>query len=325
MRLAKKLPEICPYIKEYIMNSTLDILNQRMGHNYTILMLAVAYSRLYNNEQFIQILIDAGADINLRCARNRENNQQNVNALMFAASNDGEDSSVEALLILINAGVELNLQTDAGVSAIMFASANINKYSTELSVQILIQAKVNLNLQCNEGQTAIMYCVKNKCTEQTIKMFIDARADLNLINNNKRTVLDIFIKTNVKYLTDPIFKLLIEAGAKLNFSNYNIQKEVRACRKKIKFEKNKSECASLFQNNNKLLVEFEKITDGINFNMIKNNIELIMIEHSNINRRNRHLFKLNKINKYLQTELECYPGSTYLKQIEEHFDNMKIL
>lgn len=286
LRLAKKVPDICPLIKSYIMNSTPDELNQKMENNSTALMFAVYGASLFNTEQFIQILIDKGADINGLCTKDINDNYQNLTILMFAAANSASHSSDEAVRILINAGADTNYQT-------------------------------------KDGTTALMLSILYEGTEKTLQILIDAKADLNLKNNNNETVLDIFIKHRKNYSELHTFKLLIQAGAKMNNLNLDIKKKVRTCQKQIKIEKNKLECASLYKANKQLLSELKNCTNVINFDIIKNNIDLIIIEYSKINKKNRTLFKLNKINKYLQIELECHPGSSYLNQIKEHFDSIK--
>lgn len=163
--------------------------------------------------------------------------------------------------------------------------------------------------------TAIMYAcsshIKNNYVNKLgiIKVLIEAGADLNLQDNENRTPLILacsyFYRLGEK-INIPIIKLLIEHTSNLNH--------------KDKFEE------TAFDKFYKSFDDDDKI--------FSNEIFKLFVEH-NVTYRNTNLKNIIKIFKQknkikmlknqiqtLKIELECVPGSSYVKKIEEHFNSL---
>lgn len=283
-----QLQVMCSLIKNFIINSEPAVLNKTTKYGCTALMMIAACSLSHNIEQFLQILIDAGVDINLQSHCSQKNVEKNINALMLAVSNYCLSSS-------------------------------------ENTLQILIKSGANLNLQAHNGTTALMLAIKYNYSKKLIKILIDAGADLNLQNNDGQTALDIFLIMKKFSTNDSIFKLFVECKAKINYlkCDNKIKKEIRMYRKKFHLEKMKLECSSVRTLNDQLLNKLVERSSKPNICMIKDNITAITNGPSYTNKKKRTIHKLKEINKYLQIELECHPGSIYLKYVEERFDRAK--
>lgn len=380
LRLVRKIPTIIPLIKEHIIASNCDELNQIRMDGATTLMIMASSSIFYEIEDLLQLLINTGIDLNI-C------DNLGISAIMYAALESGGSSSEKTVQILINAGADLNIQNKDGCTALMLASLNCGKNSrtingdknistentvkmlleaganpnlkcikgwtalmiasryfltcsTENTIRILLDAGADVNLQNNYGSSALMLNVIYGCswsssdivrTESVIDMIINAGADLNLMTNYGCTVFDLFIIEILKdtdienYLNNIIFRLFIKKNAKINYHHhtFKIKKMVRMCRKDIKRTEFKIECVSLRKINDELIIKLKEYSSTENFIMIKNNINLITSKPTTINKKRRSVQKLKETNTYLNIELEYYPGSSSVKNIQKHFDHAK--
>ena len=89
-------------------------------------------------------------------------------------------------MALINAGAQLDLQTDEGCTALMDASCG---GQTEIAVA-LINAGAQLDLQNYRGDTALMVASVEGCTEIAVAL-INAGAQLDLQNDEGCTASDL--------------------------------------------------------------------------------------------------------------------------------------
>ncbi|WP_257281818.1 ankyrin repeat domain-containing protein [Endozoicomonas sp. ISHI1] len=163
-------------------------------------------------------------------------NNDGLNALMLACI-WGHKDVVEHL---INAGADLNAQTEIGSTSLHFAArkghsdivkrlieagADINLTlsdgSTPLSiaaemghtdcVKTLIEGKANLNTRTKGGYTPLFIAGQENNTD-CVKILIEAKADLNTRSNDGATALFIAAQQN----NTDCLKILIEAGADIN-------------------------------------------------------------------------------------------------------------
>lgn len=328
--------------------------------NQTAIMFAVNYYDS-STEHTIQMLIDAGSDLNIKmangftlliCAIENKNilkiivesgrvdlNQKNYNgltALMLARDDCAQ--------ILVDAGANLNICDEYNMNALMLLSKNnIRKnYKTDHNTaRILIEASIDLNTINHEGSTALMIMCKSSSSEliiQTVQLLINAGADLNILDHqnmnalmiasayqsessieiikilikskNGQTAL-IFLCTNTK-ITDEYYlmmRTIVDAGCNLN----------------------------ILDNDNKTAFDYFILS-----NNFLNSIFDMFVEHSakyNINNRQLHkiikdraeIINLRLENSLLKSELKIirekillHPDSEFVKDIEKHFNSLKM-
>lgn len=138
-------------IKEYKCSSTAS------STGFTILHKLVIMTHKYPNlNNFLVEYLKDYPNIN-------ETNNKGWTALHLAAKNSKLYSSEETVKILINAGINLNLQSICGWSAFHLATRYLEYDSTEQTVKILVDAGANLDLQTKNGFTGLHFvCAKLK-------------------------------------------------------------------------------------------------------------------------------------------------------------------
>lgn len=142
------------------------------------------------NTEILQVIIDAGADINHQTL-DPISGDKSVSALMIAAF-DG--SSPETAKTLIENGADLKAITGSGVT-MLIAAANHDK-NIEL-VRTIIEDGADVNAQTTRGTTALMSAARNNEGAEIIKRLLDNGADRNIKDNNGNTAFD-HLKTNTK-------------------------------------------------------------------------------------------------------------------------------
>jgi ankyrin repeat protein len=95
------------------------------------------------NIDIVQILLDAGADIDIK-------DWQGKTALMWAAREEGHNEIVH---ILLRAGADANAKDQNGRTALMLASGNGNIQT----VRLLLDAEADINTRDINNRSAIMY------------------------------------------------------------------------------------------------------------------------------------------------------------------------
>jgi len=196
--MANKQPTAIPIIENLIKDPT--ELNRVNNIGWSALIIACRNSGTYSNNYVVQILVNAGSDVNAE-------DHQGYTALMLASIS----STVETIKMLINAGADVNHTNNYQKSALHIVIRNSMAYdyfSTDQIVKIIkyfVSAGVNLDYKC-DGYTVLM---KSVYWPDIINLLMGAGADTNLKNNNDRTVLMILFESRVdKTYTDIIIELL---------------------------------------------------------------------------------------------------------------------
>lgn len=124
------------------------------------------------------------------------------------------NNNLNRLKSSINHNTNLNIINDEGQSLLILATLKDNLEIVEL----LIDSGVNVNLQDNSGNNALMVAIDNKIDFDIIKLLIISGTDINLRNNIGDTALIIAVKKDSS-LT--LIEFLINAGADINIINNN--------------------------------------------------------------------------------------------------------
>ena len=151
------------------------------GTRCTPLMFCSLYARKYGLEQFVPILLDAGAKLDLQ-------SRYGCTALTYASIYSNTTSTEQTVRMLLDAGANADIQNNIGWTALMKASRFSKKKSTEGTIRILLDAGANVNIQNKEGCSALMIaCEKfaTESTETTVRMLLKSGANTNLQTNDK--------------------------------------------------------------------------------------------------------------------------------------------
>ena len=217
-----------------ILDRGIDVNQQNTSTGNSALMIAC----MHNNLEFIKILIDAGANLNLRNKSIRSDT-----ALHIACRNN----YIDIVKILIKAGVNINIANEKLDTALIIAAF----YGYTSIVELLINAGANLNLADSNGCTALI-CAAKYDHDHTLKKLLEAGANIDITNNFNRTALYYACKNNLKSCV----KNLIEAGANvdiivddenktaMDYANDKIKKIIKTSLE-LRLAKNKLTCTDI--------------------------------------------------------------------------------
>jgi Fe-S cluster biogenesis protein NfuA len=120
----------------------------------------------YGSADAVQILIDAGSDVN---AQDKNCGGQSV--LMWAARSQKQSS--EKVRALLKAGANLKLESDGGYNALLSAASHDNL----VCVELLLRAGADPKHRTKDGKTAVMVARAQKADENLINLLKKAGAE----------------------------------------------------------------------------------------------------------------------------------------------------
>jgi ankyrin repeat protein len=217
-------------LREEARNMTPELLRQRIaaGANVnerrpiggdTPLMWIAAYSA---NPETVQVLIDAGADVNAH-------DDHGGTALCWAVSAEVVKSTPDIVRILLKAGTEVEIPRyyTPLTSALMRLRRNENPAPVIESIKALLNAGADVNSGGWLGLSPLMVAVTHEVVLiEVVKLLIDAGADVNAHRDSYTVLMYAVVSTQKRWPTSPIplfntqtteiVDLLIDAGADVN-------------------------------------------------------------------------------------------------------------
>ena len=244
----------------------------------------------HSHEKCVELLIQAGADINSRTA-------YRYTALTFATQND-HDKCVELLVaegadvnealvnaarsgsercldLLVKLGADVNAFDCYGYTAIMAAALN----GHNSCVSSLIEAGADVNMESATGYTALMYASVYGRTKSTCAL-LNAGADVNMVDRFGYTALiEAASRDHVKCM-----KKLLKANALVNLADGS---RVEDCKKM---------CTTHFLNAGKLLLAAGEIMEDTEDFQYSNLLELVKPKEVNLMSMCRRAIRNHLIN-----------------------------
>merc|ERR1740128_614684 len=178
-------------------------INLRNEYGRTALMSLALYD---GKENILAALLDNGADVNLQ--NNVFGKFYNYTALMYAAE-EGKEKTVSMLL---DSGADPNLQNGHGQSALSLAGASRKKKNIEI-VSSLIEHGADVNLKDNLGLTALMIAIAHSKYE-IMSTLLNNGADSDIIYG-EFTPLMLALRTG----TTKAMETLLDHGLDVNQQN----------------------------------------------------------------------------------------------------------
>lgn len=169
-------------------------LNTRGRREMTLLM----YAAVFGSTDAVQLLLDAGADVNAR-------NSFDATALIWAAAD------ARKLKMLLDKGADVNSHTKQGRTPLMIAAACDGCSG---NVRLLLAKGADSKASDNSGNTPLNLAAASGDFETT-RLLIDSGADANLANSGGFTpLMSALLNCNL-----PTVQLLLSKGANVNAAN----------------------------------------------------------------------------------------------------------
>lgn len=127
-------------VSSYLINNfdCINLINDNQVLNNTL---------LYKSFEFLKLIIDSGANLNLKDKKNRP--------LIFIPI---EQNEIETAKYMIESGLNLEIVDDEGMTALLYAS----KFNNSSLVRLLIRNGAQINKYDINGYGAITWAIKNK-------------------------------------------------------------------------------------------------------------------------------------------------------------------
>ena len=146
---------------ELVLNDGAAINYRASDNDYTVLLQASRSS----SSQFIETLIDLGADVNGKTEKRKET------PLKLAAV----WNNYMAVCLLVRHGAYVDVQDSYGFTPLHISA----RKGRENLVKLLLANKVDVNIQDNAGCTPVHSCVRER-NENLCRLLLDHNADVNI-------------------------------------------------------------------------------------------------------------------------------------------------
>jgi len=249
------------YLKAYIKNNREDI-NTKNAKGWTVFHIVCRNARKYDIE-VIKCMLDNGANIHtcekdgwnaLMMAAFQANNESTVevvrllltyganvnifnregwNVLMLACVHSGADSHHDVVELLLNHGAYVDARSSDGWTALM-VTARYSTSGTE-AMSLLLNHGANVDLQRPTGWTALMMAARYSNTDSHIdrvKLLLDHGANVNLVEKNGWSAIMMACRHHNTHSSVETVKALMNHGADTHLVN----KDGYDCLKLVQFE-----------------------------------------------------------------------------------------
>ena len=187
--------------------SKIDDINELFKHEERQQWCYLLHACKYGDSSSLSKLIDAGADHLLK-------DENEKTSLYWAAANENVAESVKICNLLLEKGIDINLQSNDGRTALFSAAIGANVDVIEL----LINAGADTNL-ATEGNLTPLYLVAQINSQSKIaKSLINAGANINVVEDVDGC-LPIYPAIELDNLD--LVKLLVESGTDLSHTDTN--------------------------------------------------------------------------------------------------------
>ncbi|CAH1791323.1 unnamed protein product, partial [Owenia fusiformis] len=154
-----------------------------------------------------------------------------VAAAAAAAAASRYSSGVECLKLLIESGIDVNVQNNNGDNALIVAAdaaASWDSYGVEC-LKLLIESGIDVNVKNNNGDNALIVAAAAAAASryssgvECLKLLIESGIDVNVQNNNGDNALIVAADAAASWDSYGVrcLKLLIESGIDVNVQNNN--------------------------------------------------------------------------------------------------------
>ena len=154
--------------------------------------------------EVVQVLIDAGADIDTR--------NNDGHSPLHCASTSG---ALEVVKVLVEAGAGVNVTDDYGRTCLFHAASNGH---TETVRYLVGLPEVDVN-HCDRYYRTALHCAARELHPDVVQVLIDAGADINIENADGWSPLVCVVETRASGLE--VVKMLVRAGSSVT-QNYGL-------------------------------------------------------------------------------------------------------
>ena len=173
--------------------------------NTTPLLIASGYA---GYTEIARILIDQGADVNLR--KKRDDETPLTYASMYG--------HLEIVKMLLNAGADVNMQGGCGRTPIMYAASHGNEPKYKEIIKLLLQKGADPNIRNQADDNALLEILwKEDVDPETVQLLIDHGLDINFKSEKYYSVTALMRAADLGHLG--AVKVLLKNGADIHIKS----------------------------------------------------------------------------------------------------------